>query len=223
MCLYLYIIGTLTKMHLYTTPTYPFRILYLSIYPRQPPFQVSPSSSSPSSTSSSASSSDDPQAPASLFSASCPLSTSTEAPHTHAFFADADRVHHATIAGLNGTAGEDKLQAAAAAATSKRGKGKGKSRNKKDGGLIPGKGTASTNKQVAQRQDKQEVREHFHAQIKSIMDLEAQEKFLNEQGRRTLRDPLDADNISPMCTLIRGCLELYEVRFRGAPVVLVST
>ena len=44
--------------------------------------------------------------------------------------------------------------------------------------------------QVAQRQDKQEVRNHFHAQIKSIMDLEAQEKFLNAQGRRTLRDPL---------------------------------
>ena len=168
----------------------------------QPPFQVSPSSSSsPSSSTSSSSSSDDPQAPASLFSSSCPLSTSSEAPHTYTTFADADDVHRAAIAGLNDPTGEDK-----------RSKGKGKSRGKKDGGVIAGKGTAATNKQVAKRQDKKEIRDGFHAQIKSIMDLEAQEKVLNAQGRRTLRDPLDEEQISPMCTLIRGCMELYEVR-----------
>ena len=76
---------------------------------------------------------------------------------------------------MNDPTGEDKLQ---------RGKGKGKSRGKKDGGVIAGKGTAATNKQVAKRQDKKEIRDGFHAQIKSIMDLEAQEKVLNAQGRR---------------------------------------
>jgi len=112
-------------------------------------------------------------------------------------------VHRAAIAGLNDPTGEDKRS---------KGKGKGKSsRGKKDGGVIAGKGTAATNKQVAKRQDKKEIRDGFHAQIRSIMDLEAQERVLNAQGRRTLRDPLDAEQISPMCTLIRGCMELYEI------------
>ena len=119
-------------------------------------------------------------------------------------------MHRAAIAGLNDptSTGEDKRSRGKG-----QGKGRGKGRGKKEAGaVIAGRGTAATNKQVAQRQDKKEIRDGFHAQIRSIMDLEAQEKFLNAQGRRTLRDPLDEEQISPMCTLIRGCMELYEVR-----------
>lgn len=117
-------------------------------------------------------------------------------------------MHRAAIAGLNDptSTGEDKRSKG-------KGKGQGKGRGKKEAGaVIAGRGTAATNKQVAQRQDKKEIRDGFHAQIRSIMDLEAQERVLNAQGRRTLRDPLDEEQISPMCTLIRGCMELYEVR-----------
>ena len=60
--------------------------------------------------------------------------------------------------------------------------------------------------------EKQEQRANMFDKIRRVMDLSGQEEWLNAQGRRTLRDPLDDVAICPSSAIFRGCMEMYRVR-----------
>ena len=137
----------------------------------------------------------------------------------------------------SGGAVPDKLQAAAAAAAKRKGgasRPRGRPRSSsvavgcEDAGPgaefagadtdsdaasgARGKNGGSKRKPPPSRQEKMDLRINMRQHIRKVYDLTAQEEWLNARGRRTLRDPLDDEAISPSCTLIRGCIELYQVR-----------
>ena len=127
----------------------------------------------------------------------------------------------------HGGAVPDKFRAAAAAAASNR-KGRGRPRSgtisvgaemegpsvETDGDSTDGVG-ALRGQKLRKRMstlEKKDQRANMFENIHRVMDLTAQEEWLNAQGRRTLRDPLDDEALSPSSAVFRGCMEVYRVR-----------
>ena len=127
----------------------------------------------------------------------------------------------------HGGAIPDKFRAAAAAAASNR-KGRGRPRSgtisvgaemegpsvETDGDSTDGVG-ALRGQKLRKRMstlEKKDQRANMFENIHRVMDLTAQEEWLNAQGRRTLRDPLDDEALSPSSAVFRGCMEVYRVR-----------
>lgn len=133
----------------------------------------------------------------------------------------------------HGGAVPDKFQAAAAAAASNR-KGRGRPRSgtislgaemedpdveadadhSADADSADGVG-ALRGQKLRKRMstlEKKDQRANMFENIHRVMDLTGQEEWLNDQGRRTLRDPLDDEALSPSSAVFRGCMEVYQVR-----------
>ena len=127
----------------------------------------------------------------------------------------------------HGGAVPDKFRAAAAAAASNR-KGRGRPRSgtislgaemespavEADADSTDGVG-ALRGQKLRKRMstlEKKDQRANMFENIHRVMDLTAQEEWLNAQGRRTLRDPLDDEALSPSSAVFRGCMEVYRVR-----------
>ena len=139
----------------------------------------------------------------------------------------------------HGSAVPDKLRAAAAAAAASKRKGAGRPRSGTIGIGADANADAATDadgdiggirgqqkpkrKPNPSKQEKKDQRDNMFEKIRKVMDLSAQEEWLNAQGRRTLRDPLDDEALSPSSTLFRGCMELYRVRLWSGEILPLTS
>ena len=135
-------------------------------------------------------------------------------------------------AGGHGSAVPDKLKAAAAAASNRaKSRGRPRSGTISIGAEVEGPGVeadadstdadsadgvgALRGQKLRKRMstlEKKDQRANMFENIHRVMDLTGQEEWLNDQGRRTLRDPLDDEALSPSSAVFRGCMEVYRVR-----------